>query len=47
MRETMLAGFTWLLIMPSLALAQTPAAPSGDSASRDTGRWHVGFAFRF
>jgi hypothetical protein len=46
MRKTILAGLTWLLIIPSLgpslALAQTPGAPSSESASREAGRWTIG-----
>src|SRR5262245_664365 len=41
MRRTILLGFAALLIIPRLALAQTPAPPT-DPAARDAGRWTIG-----
>lgn len=41
MRRTIVAALTWLFIIPSGALGQTPGASSGDSASREAGRWTI------
>ena len=41
MRSAIAAALTWLCIIPSGALGQTPGAPSGDPASREAGRWTI------
>src|SRR5262249_13204215 len=42
MRTTMVAAFLCLIMIPSLALAQTLAASASDSAPPDVGRWTIG-----
>ena len=42
MRKTILISFTWLLMIPSLTLAQTSGTPSADSSTRQAGRWTFG-----
>lgn len=41
MRRTILAGVAWLLTSTSIAVAQTPDAPSGAAATYEAGRFSV------